>query len=83
MKKGHANSKVDRVELSKGFISGWSMDKKTQKAQKYQETIAKKRQAKLEQATPEEAAKMQKQWARHDRWYQKDRATWSKGRSKV
>jgi hypothetical protein len=83
VKKGHANSAFDRAELSRDAVSRLSMDEKTQRAQKYQETIAKKRQAKLEQATPEEAAKMQKAWARHDRWYQKDRATWSKGRSKV
>lgn len=83
VKAGRAKSTFDHSKNMKDSISGWSMEKKTNRAQKYQETIAKKRQAKLEQATPEEAAKMQKQWARHDRWYQKDRATWSKGRSGV
>ena len=83
VKNGHANSEVDRVELSKGLIAEWSMDKKKKKAQKYQETIAKKRRAKLEDASPTEVARLLSQWSRYDRWYQKGHATWSKGRSKV
>lgn len=83
VKAGMAKSTFDFVRFSTDAVAGLSTEKKTERARKRLNTMVKKRQAKLEQATPEEAAKMQKQWARHDRWYQKNRATWSKGMSRA
>ena len=79
-KRGHQNSTFDHSAENKKRIANAEPAWKIEKAQRYRATIERKREAKLAVASPEEAAKLRSQFARHDRWYHKERATWSMGK---